>query len=305
MRHAAMRYAALALLALAAACSSSPKDSLKGYVKANPHEKVGDPYQVKGVWYVPKHEPNYNKYGQASWYGPKFHGRLTANGEIFDQDRLTAAHPTLPLPSIVEVTNPANGKKLRLRVNDRGPFANGRIIDLSREAAVRLGTRQQGVAPVRVRYIGPARLDQAITATGQRERGQSLALLLPQAPRVKPYGSQPGLTLPSEQELLQHASLSPGGRQVRVQNASLNGAALGLSFYVQLGAFADEQNAYSAAARLPGDYPVRFEPRLSGGRALTLVRVGPYGEQIAASDVLDYVRGIGFMDARIVEEVLN
>ena len=145
-----------------AACSSLPdKRAQRGPSPAvpNPHAKVGGAYQVNGVWYVPKAEPNYDRVGFASWYGPGFHGRLTANGEVFDEDRLTAAHPTLPLPSIVEVTNPKNGKRLKLRVNDRGPFANNRILDLSKEAAKQLGTLNEGVATVRVRYVGPARLE--------------------------------------------------------------------------------------------------------------------------------------------------
>lgn len=114
------------------------------------------PYQVGGRWYTPRYDPDYDEKGIASWYGEQFHNRTTANGEVFDMDRVTAAHKTLPLPCIVEVTDLDTGKKIRVRVNDRGPFVNGRIIDLSKGAAKKLGTYQRGVARVRVRYIGPA-----------------------------------------------------------------------------------------------------------------------------------------------------
>jgi len=113
------------------------------------------PYQVGGVWYTPKADPDYDEKGVASWYGEQFHNRNTANGEVFDMDLITAAHKTLPLPSIVEVTDLDTGKKLRVRVNDRGPFVPGRIIDLSKGAAQKLGIYKKGVARVRVRYIGP------------------------------------------------------------------------------------------------------------------------------------------------------
>ncbi len=113
------------------------------------------PYQVRGVWYTPRFDPDYDEKGVASWYGEQFHNRNTANGEVFDMDLVTAAHKTLPLPSIVEVTDLDSGKKIRVRVNDRGPFVDGRIIDLSKGAAKKLGTYQRGVARVRVRYIGP------------------------------------------------------------------------------------------------------------------------------------------------------
>jgi len=117
---------------------------------------VGKPYRVAGKWYYPKVETNYDKMGTASWYGPNFQGRLTANGEIFDQNFLSAAHPTLPLPSYVRVKNLSNGRTVTVRVNDRGPFANNRLIDLSRRSAEVLGFINQGTARVRVTYIGRA-----------------------------------------------------------------------------------------------------------------------------------------------------
>ncbi|WP_425494041.1 septal ring lytic transglycosylase RlpA family protein [Hoeflea alexandrii] len=117
---------------------------------------MGKPYRVRGKWYTPKEDPNYDKAGLASWYGPNFHGRLTANGEIYDQFHLSAAHPTFPLPSYARVTNKKNGNSVIVRVNDRGPFAHGRIIDLSNKAAQLLDMKHEGVAAVRVQYVGRA-----------------------------------------------------------------------------------------------------------------------------------------------------
>ena len=121
--------------------------------------KVGKPYQVKGRWFHPREEKDYDKKGMASWYGPNFHGRLTANGEVYDQYHLSAAHPTFPLPSYARVTNLSNGHSVVVRVNDRGPFAKGRIIDVSSRTADLLKMKRDGVANVRVQYVGRARMD--------------------------------------------------------------------------------------------------------------------------------------------------
>lgn len=120
---------------------------------------VGEPYDIAGVRYTPREDPKYDRTGQASWYGELFHGRYTANGEIYDMDRLSAAHPTLPLPVYAQVTNLQNGRTIVVRVNDRGPFKKDRIIDLSRRSAEILGFRRSGTAHVRVRYLRRAPLN--------------------------------------------------------------------------------------------------------------------------------------------------
>jgi rare lipoprotein A len=129
--------------------STSPTSGWTG------EQKIGRPYTINGRTYVPARDDDYDATGISSWYGPNFHGRPTANGEIFDQNALTAAHPTLPIPAMIEVTNLENGRSTVLRLNDRGPFARDRILDVSRAAAVELGFLQQGTARVRVRYLGP------------------------------------------------------------------------------------------------------------------------------------------------------
>lgn len=121
--------------------------------------RLGKPYTVAGRMYVPEEDRNYSAEGMASWYGDDFHGRLTANGEVFDMTSLTAAHPTLPMPSYVRVTNMRNGKSLIVRVNDRGPYHGNRVIDVSHRAAKLLEFDGAGIARVKVDYVGRAPLE--------------------------------------------------------------------------------------------------------------------------------------------------
>jgi rare lipoprotein A len=120
---------------------------------------LGKPYQVAGVWFEPKADPKYDKTGVASWYGEAFHARQTSNGEYFNMNDLTAAHATLPLPSYAKVTNLENGREIIVRINDRGPFVDTRIIDLSKKSAAALDYQRKGKTEVRVQWIGPAPLD--------------------------------------------------------------------------------------------------------------------------------------------------
>lgn len=121
--------------------------------------RIGKPYVVGGRTYVPEENENYRAEGIASWYGDDFHGRLTANGEVFDMGALTAAHPTMPMPSYARVTNLSNGKSLIVRVNDRGPYHGNRLIDVSNKAAELLDFKGNGTARVRVEYVGRAPLE--------------------------------------------------------------------------------------------------------------------------------------------------
>ncbi|MCW4114569.1 septal ring lytic transglycosylase RlpA family protein [Aurantimonas sp. MSK8Z-1] len=127
--------------------------------KGGGREQVGKPYKVRGKWYYPKEQPGYSKAGDASWYGSNFHGRLTANGEVYDMYGLSAAHPTFPLPSYARVTNKTTGESIMVRVNDRGPYAHGRVIDVSERAAEMLHFKHHGVAEVQVDYVGRAPLE--------------------------------------------------------------------------------------------------------------------------------------------------
>ena len=141
--------------------SSSPRVVALGdpVPKGGGTYRVGKPYTVGGRIYVPEEDVNYREEGLASWYGDDFHGRLTANGEVFDMDSLSAAHPTLPMPCYARVTNISNGKSLVVRVNDRGPYHGNRLIDVSNKAAQLLDFKGNGVARVRVEYVGRAPLE--------------------------------------------------------------------------------------------------------------------------------------------------
>ncbi len=157
-----MRSTSLAIMAVSVAGCATHHASVAPLPAPRPasfagtdHVKIGQPYMVMGRWYTPSDDRSYDVEGIASWYGPGFHSLATASGERYDQDGLSAAHKTLPLPCFVEVTNLDNGRVLTVRVNDRGPFVDGRIIDLSRRSAQLLGVDGPGTAHVRVRRVFP------------------------------------------------------------------------------------------------------------------------------------------------------
>lgn len=221
--------------------------------------KTGQPYRIAGKWYVPREDWNYDEIGIASWYGPKFHGRRTANGEIFDMNRVSAAHRTLPLPSHVRVTNLENGRAINVRVNDRGPFARGRIIDLSRRAAQLLGFQKRGTARVRVQIIRPD------GTLGNRKKAARIA------------GD------------LSRATGSGGG----------DAAAPALPVFVQVGAFLERENARRAKKRLSGVGEVRIEKVRAAGRTLYRVRLGPYHDLERALKALRRAFRRGYGEARL------
>lgn len=304
--HNAQRLGRLALITAAAAslaaCATTadrapaPRPTAGGY-------KVGKPYQVGGVWYVPREQPNYDEVGMASWYGDAFHLKTTANGELFDMNALTAAHTTLPLPSIVEVTNLGNGRKVRVRVNDRGPFVGNRIIDLSREAARQLGVERQGVARVRVRYVGPAPLlgpDAGVRvarAKPAEPRPLQMARAAPPPPRP-PAPAYPQRRDDGQAEFTS-APLAPvAARKLEILPA-MPEAGAGPAYRIQAGAFSDETRARRAAAQLAGVGRATVEPIERNG--VTLYRVvlqGPQDE-LQAYNLRRRVADAGFGDARV------
>src|SRR5579871_53994 len=178
------RIAAVASLAiLTAACTTRPEEY---GVTVPPNAgvyKVGVPYQAGDTWYYPREQTDYDETGIASWYGPTFYGHTTANGERYDPNGLTAAHRTLPLPVNVRVTNLDNGKSLVVRVNDRGPFTKGRIIDLSERAASLLGYKANGTARVRVTFV--SRADIPSGGVPPAETPPEIASAVPAAPTDK------------------------------------------------------------------------------------------------------------------------
>jgi rare lipoprotein A len=210
----AVHSGAIAVLALALSGCSSGVDSKYG-VKASTRVvgpgqpvpkgggtyRVGDPYVIAGRTYVPREDPNYHAEGRASWYGADFQGRLTANGEVFDLQSLSAAHPTLPLPSYVRVTNLENRRSVVVRVNDRGPYHDNRVVDVSMRTAKILGFYDKGIAQVRVEYVGRAALsgsdDEKLAASLRVEEQPSpltqVATSVLASPAPKAYVPHPGL----------------------------------------------------------------------------------------------------------------
>jgi rare lipoprotein A len=163
--------------------------------------RVGDPYVIAGRTYVPQDDPGYRAEGLASWYGTDFHGRLTANGEVFDMYALSAAHPTLPLPSYVRVTNLENRRSVVVRVNDRGPYHDNRVIDVSVRAAKLLGFFDRGVAQVRVEYVGRA----ALNGSDDAKLAQSLRVDEPISPAPLMAASEPTFSITKPGQAIAYA----------------------------------------------------------------------------------------------------
>lgn len=281
--------------------------------------KVGKPYQVGGIWYVPREQPDYDQTGVASWYGEQFHMKATANGETFDLARVSAAHTTLPLPSMVEVTNLDNGRKLVVRVNDRGPFVGDRIIDLSQEAARQLGYERQGLARVRVRYAGPAPLvgpDGGMRYAGAQPLPTRMAAASPApaairaaepaieiattavpraiaAPTAITAEALPPLTGPaiSDTPIAPAATATASGAVPIAATSALR---------VQAGAFSNEANARLAASQLARAGNAVVEPVQSNGLTLYRVTLPAPGDEAAAYALRDRVAEFGFVDARVV-----
>lgn len=252
--------------------------------------KVGAPYQSGGVWYVPAEQPDYDETGLASWYGDAFNGKPTANGEVFDMNGVSAAHATLPMPCMVEVTNLENGRTLRVRMNDRGPFHPGRIIDLSHGAAEQLGFAVKGTAKVRVRYIGPAPLNAVdAPATMAANTAPRTAEYLP-APRSPAY--QP----PSQ--TIAYQTLPPARHPQSAPNVSAESGAGG--YAVQAGAFSSRATAERVASSLSAAGSANIRPMERGGATLYRVMVGPWSDQDAAQAARSRVAALGFGDARVV-----
>ncbi|MGE0668963.1 MAG: septal ring lytic transglycosylase RlpA family protein [Sphingomonadales bacterium] len=206
--------------------------------------KVGNPYVINGVTYVPREDPTYSETGIASWYGPQFHGERTANGEIFDMELVSAAHRTLPMPSLVRVTNLENGRTMVVRLNDRGPYARGRIIDMSKKAAELLGFQGAGTAMVRVEYVGRAPLEEGapVQVAVRQEAPKKL-----QAEPKGIYVQAGAFGNPDNASRLRDRLGIVG--PARIHKAVVNGA----EFYrVRLGPFADVDDADLALAQVIG-----------------------------------------------------
>ena len=267
--------------------------------------KVGNPYQIDNVWYYPREQPDYDETGIASWYGPTFYGKSTANGETYDGNSLTAAHRTLPMPVNVRVTNLDNGKSIIVRVNDRGPYARGRIIDLSRHAAELLDVVQTGTAKVRVTYLGradmegggpppaitPPEIASALPAVPAGRIDTSPLSTVPGAP-VAPPVKQSVMPTPVPLPPVQIAANQPSDQVVQEPVSAAT------HLYVQVGAFSKLDNARTLLSKLGGD--LRISTLQRNGQTLYRVRTGPLNSIEDADAALSRITGAGSNDAHIV-----
>lgn len=302
----------IAIGLILAGCASAKKDPFAGvgspyYSKSGPLPKgggryqVGKPYEVAGKWFTPKEQPNYDKTGVASWYGPQFNRRMTSNGEWFDMNELTAAHPTLPMPSYAKVTNLENGRDVIVRINDRGPFVGTRIIDLSRRSAEVLGFKGQGKADVRVQYIGPAPLnDQGphLAAMNRELRnGTPLRQMMAAADGVVRGGGGNSVQLAAAAPSFEP---SPTYRSPQFTIASATNAYQSPEYFVQVGAFADPYNAQRAREELENSGPVQVQELVGSAGPLYRVRIGPLNNEGQAQVALRQAVDLGHPDARLI-----
>jgi rare lipoprotein A len=319
-RFASAAAAVCLVFSLAACGSTDPRPDLgqrpasESNVPSRGYYKVGRAYQVNGAWYTPAIDYGYDQTGIASWYGPGFDGRKTANGEVYDQYDLTAAHPTLPMPSLVRVTNLDNGRQVELRVNDRGPFHNGRILDVSRRGAELLGFLQKGTAKVRVQVL--ERESRQLAALAQNGEIASSDLIAKgpgaQEPRVIPRGevSQvepvPVSSVSAQRLPAPQAAAAQQGRASRALAAprpdpTVTQVAVGpTSLFIQAGAFSDQDNALRLAQRLGAYGQPQVSEAQVGGQRFWRVRLGPISDVGEADTVLAALIDGGFPQSRVV-----
>ena len=326
MVYAGGRVLVAALLASAvAACTTTPPPPLPPVAvtpprpappapppapMANPQYKVGNPYQIGGVWYYPREEADYDQTGIASWYGSQFHGRLTANGEVFDRTIISAAHPTLPMPVNVRVTNLDNGRSIVVRINDRGPFVRGRIIDLSEQGAELLGFKDRGLARVRVTFISRADLHGLGPAPISEYTPPEVATAVPAAPvsrietgslapvagaMVAPPRAVAALPKPVEQAAIFVQQQIPDGTVTQLPVPPLT------AMYVQAGAFSTPNPAGVVASKL-NSLGAKVFRGTRDGQQIYRVRIGPFQNIEQADQMLLRVQELGHNDVQIVVE---
>lgn len=286
--------------------TGSPYYSKKGPVPwGGGRYHVGKPYQVAGRWFHPKEQPGYDKKGPASWYGEAFNRRMTSNGEWFDMTRLTAAHPTLPLPSYVKVTNLDNGREVVVRVNDRGPFVGPRIIDMSKRSAEVLGFKEKGMANVRVQYIGKAPINdkgQHLAAMNRElERGTPMKRMIARASGNLGEAEDTVQVAAAEPEVEAAAPVAQTVAYKRpAKKYQLPVPSIGEDYYVQVGSFGDPANAEAARDELASVWPVQLTQLDGSNGTVFRVRIGPLSNEDDAQTALEHAYSLGHNDARLV-----
>lgn len=277
----------LGMLALLAGCATTVEPD--GYSQAAAISgtggvyKVGKPYKIMGKTYYPKEDYSYSEVGVASWYGSDFHNKKTANGEKYDMHTLTAAHRTLPLPSIVKVTNLENGRSLVLRVNDRGPYAKNRIIDISKRGAQLLGFQTKGTAKVRVELMEKESKELKAALTGQK---------------IEPVMASAKKTTPIKK--MEYAAVEP----LRLDNPynAAGGVTAEKSYFVQAGSFAKHDAAKDLSSKLSRFGKSKVAQADVDGNRYYRVRIGPFSFSEEAEVTLAKVKNYGIYNAKIVQD---
>lgn len=290
-------------------------------------QKIGEPYKVGGNTYTPEDVPSYDEVGYASWYGEELSGNQTANGESYNPQGISAAHKTLPLPSYVEVTALDTGRTILVRINDRGPFANDRLLDLSHGAAKQLGIDQKGVSGVRVRKVNPNEQERAVLrmgapATERIETPDSLLSILrknlaklPRPATPVRQAATPAYSPPTSGKASASSSSRPtsspgqgggtrdgrfiiegGGRPVAAENSIGNNYVGDLpgSYVVQVAAFSNKSRADTLARKIGA------KVMTDGTRSIWRVRYGPYSSEKDAQAGLAQAQQRGYSGARIL-----
>lgn len=292
----------LATLLLLAGCASEPEEftykNLPQEVRAIKADggvyKVGNPYTVMGQSYSPREDYSYSETGMASWYGDDFHNKRTANGETYNMRAITAAHRTLPLPSIVKVTNLENGKSIIARVNDRGPYVKNRIIDVSEKGAELLGYKNKGTTRVRVEIMAQeskALKEAMLSKDSQSEtymaamKNQTPVALAQKTPSVNAKGYKAEISVATAKQ----AGLA--------DNAPVGGGA----FFVQVGAFSDYEKAKQMASVMERFGRVSIYEAYLSKDGVYRVRLGAYKSRDEAMQILDRVLDYGHADVSIVQ----
>jgi len=315
MRHYYRPFVIYILLATAACSSISPTTSENG---GQGYYKVGQPYQVSGSWYYPREDYSYDETGIASWYGQDFHNHTTANGEIFNKNELTAAHKTLPLPTLARITNLDNGRSIVVRINDRGPFSGTRLIDVSQRAAQLLGFEKQGTAKVRVQVLAD---ESKAIADAMRHYGTAASTVLAldnHETTSNPEGPQT-LAAPLLAVSSQSLDVDPSVKHIEpIQTTAAIHQQLietqpvaqvlhvpvlpNHPLYIQAGAFTVAENASKLRQTLSKFGTPTVSETTINGIKFYRVRVGPVVDIHHADILLERIRESGIPNARTVVE---
>jgi rare lipoprotein A len=296
----------LALCVILTGCATHPAGGGGAAASGNGVYKVGQPYQIDSEWYYPREDYSYDETGIASWYGADFHEHATANGEIFNKNELTAAHKTLPLPTLARVTNLDNGRSIVVRINDRGPFSGARLIDVSQRAAQLLGFETQGTAKVRVqvladeskaiadamRHYGTGAVVAAGTAPVAEQPVQTASVSQASIEPVQTETLEPVRTTPeTHRELL---ATKPVPEVVQLPITGHN------RLFVQAGAFTVPENATRLQQNLARFGTTSVSTIVINGKTFYRVRLGPVADVAHADALLSKLKQAGTTEARTV-----